>query len=297
MKYSPEQKTKLKNTPITNYLHSIGIEPISISGGRLVYSCPIKDEQTPSFMVHPATNKFKCFGCEQKGDIFELVTQIEKLDFIATLDRLASINPDYIPYFSFIGQASSKSNIHTNTSNGLELINVKPLQSHEWQAYVIGRGIPLEVAEHYLNEVKYQNGRYIYDAVGFKTDNSGFAIRSPKGKGFKAFIGQSFISTIYIAGSSKVNLFEGFFDYLSALTYHKLLKPSFTTVVLNSTANLKQTLGMLQVAKSINCYLDNDTSGRATLTRLQKLRLPVIDRSTVYHNFKDFNEMIQQSII
>lgn len=297
MKYSPEQKTQLKSTPITSYLYSLGIEPISMSGGRLLYSCPIKDERTPSFMVHPATNKFKCFGCEHNGDVFELVTQIEKLDFLATLDRLASINCNYVPSFSFIGQSCSNSSNQINSSDGLELINVKPLQSIEWQAYVIGRGIPLAIAEHYLNEVNYRNGRYTYDAVGFKTNNNGFAIRSPKGKGFKAFIGQSFISTIQIDGSSTVNLFEGFFDYLSALTYYKRLKPSCTTVVLNSTANLKQAIQVLEVAKSINCYLDNDTSGRATLTRLQKLRLPVIDRSTVYQNHKDFNEMLQYNII
>jgi DNA primase len=292
MKYSLEQKTKLKSTPITSYLHSVGINPVSTSGGRLTYYCPLKDEHTPSFMVHPESNKFKCFGCDQKGDVFELVSQLERLDFVATLDRLATLTPTDNLSFSFIGHNSSQSNDQSYTAKGLTLIAEKPLQSHEWLTYTSSRGIPEKLASAYLNEVSYRNGRYIYDAVGFKTDAGGYAVRSPKGKGFKAFIGQSNLTSVRVADFDTVNLFEGFFDFLSALVYFSCERPSRTTLVLNSTANIKQALPTLLRAKTVYCYLDNDTAGYKALQHLKASGVTISDRSNLYAKFKDFNQMI-----
>ncbi|GAB4017851.1 hypothetical protein GCM10028808_50520 [Spirosoma migulaei] len=49
-------------------------------------------------------------------------------------------------------------------------------------------------------------------------------------------------------------MFEGFFDFLSALTYKKQLRPECTTIILNSTTNLAQALPGLEGAKRIHTY-------------------------------------------
>jgi len=51
--------------------------------------CPFHNEKTPSFMVNPELQIFKCFGCGKGGDIFEFIQEIEKVDFPESLRSLA----------------------------------------------------------------------------------------------------------------------------------------------------------------------------------------------------------------
>ncbi len=43
--------------------------------------CPFHEEKTPSFMVHPARQIFKCFGCGVGGDVFKFVQLRENVGF------------------------------------------------------------------------------------------------------------------------------------------------------------------------------------------------------------------------
>ena len=51
--------------------------------------CPFHQEKTPSFIVSPDIQRYKCFGCGKSGDIFNFVQEIESLDFPETLEKLA----------------------------------------------------------------------------------------------------------------------------------------------------------------------------------------------------------------
>ncbi|MVM37063.1 hypothetical protein GO730_04290 [Spirosoma sp. HMF3257] len=157
--------------------------------------------------------------------------------------------------------------------------------------YIMSRGIPPLLAKRYLHEVRYRNGNREYYAVGFKTDKDSYALRS---KLFKGWLGASAIRTIPVAGSTSVDVFEGFFDFLSALTYKKQLRPECTTIILNSTTNLAQALPGLEGAKRIHTYFDNDKAGRAAYGQLRSSNFPVYDRSNLYADYNDFNDMIRQ---
>ncbi len=59
------------------------------AGKNFVGLCPFHSEKTPSFIVSPSIQRYKCFGCGASGDIFNFVEKTEHLDFVEVLEKLA----------------------------------------------------------------------------------------------------------------------------------------------------------------------------------------------------------------
>lgn len=59
-------------------------------GQRFVGLCPFHSEKTPSFSINPAMGVFYCFGCQKSGDAITFVREVEHLDFVGAVERLAA---------------------------------------------------------------------------------------------------------------------------------------------------------------------------------------------------------------
>lgn len=51
--------------------------------------CPFHEEKTPSFQVTPSRGLYYCFGCGASGDVFTFLREIEGLEFVEAVERLA----------------------------------------------------------------------------------------------------------------------------------------------------------------------------------------------------------------
>lgn len=59
------------------------------SGRNYFGRCPFHKEKTPSFSVNPELRLFKCFGCQEGGDVIKFLEKIEGLDFPKALELAA----------------------------------------------------------------------------------------------------------------------------------------------------------------------------------------------------------------
>jgi DNA primase len=58
-------------------------------GRRFVGLCPFHGEKSPSFSVNPELGLYYCFGCQAKGDAITFVREMEHLDFVGAVEKLA----------------------------------------------------------------------------------------------------------------------------------------------------------------------------------------------------------------
>lgn len=74
------------------------VDIVEIIGERVVLKkagrhfkglCPFHSEKSPSFMVSPERQSFKCFGCQEGGDVFSFLQKYEGMSFLESLESLA----------------------------------------------------------------------------------------------------------------------------------------------------------------------------------------------------------------
>lgn len=64
---------------IVEVIHQI--VPLRRRGNNFIGLCPFHSEKTPSFVVSPARQKFKCFGCGVTGDVFQFLQDNQGITF------------------------------------------------------------------------------------------------------------------------------------------------------------------------------------------------------------------------
>ncbi len=74
--------------PVVDVLGRLGINPPlrwdGASDFMISCPCPGHDDSTPSCIVHPQTDRWRCFGCGAHGDVLELVRRVEGVTSLRT---------------------------------------------------------------------------------------------------------------------------------------------------------------------------------------------------------------------
>lgn len=270
----------IKKISLVEFLHHLGYKPTGRDSKGLWFYAPYRNERKPSFHVNPRKNVWFDFGSGAGGDIFTLAGELcNSTDFIRQAEYIAEkmqmpVSRPYKPE-PFIEQPT------------FEDVKVSKLVSPALLKYLANRGIPADIAQRYCVQVDYKLHGKNYYAIGFENSAHGFELRSSF---FKGSYPPKHITHI-ANGNARCNVFEGFIDFLSAerLGYNEGLD----TIVLNSVANLQKAITPLGDYTVIQCYLDNDTAGRAALARLQReFGDKVMDKSALYPNHKDLNDYL-----
>ena len=277
---------EIKSIPLAAFLSRLGHEPAARKGTRLWYKSPLRQEQTPSFKVETTLNCWYDFGLGRGGNIIDLATELYQSTDLRHLMRCIA-NSYPVPSVQTV--ASSFPRRHSAPS--VEQFEVVPLEHRALVAYLQERGIPAYIAKVKCKEAHYSVNGKSYFAVAFENVSGGRELRNRYFKGCRGRKDISYLPWSRDGPSTECAVFEGFIDYLSALTLDII--SGADAIILNSVVNVNKAVPYLKGYTTINCYLDNDNTGQTALSELTAIYGSiVIDRSTLYSEFNDLNEYL-----
>ena len=193
------------------------------------------------------------------------------------------------PSFSFGGTSIPA----TSPAHHMELVSVKPITHPKLLQYLAERGLKKSDVFSSLWEISYKTSDKTFFALGFANNAGGWELRNPY---FKGCMAPKSISTIKGKDGERLQIFEGFMDFLSWRKLHPEIEAD--SIVLNSLALLPKVVPLVTSYTSIECFLDNDEAGRKAFDQVKRSCPHITDGSTRYRDHKDLNEwLVAQSKI
>jgi hypothetical protein len=113
-----------------------------------------------------------------------------------------------------------------------ELVSLANISNPLLERYLTSRAIPVELARVYWKEAVYATQGQEYRALAFANDAGGFELRSPSFKGTYGTKAITFLPGT--AASKNAAVFEGVFDFVSALAHHGKEQAVDPVLILNS---------------------------------------------------------------
>ena len=273
----------IKQVSIVDYLAQAGFEAKLIKGVNYWYCSPLRSELTPSFKVNVERNQWYDFGTGDHGDIIDLVCALQHCSTAEAMRRLSVLKGVRLaPSFSFGGITPLRSQ-----APSMELISVQAVKHPKLLLYLTERGLQPSDASPFLSEIYYKVSEKCFFALGFPNDAGGWELRNPY---FKGCFAPKAISTIKGTDSHKLQLFEGFMDFLSWRKLHPEVQDD--SIILNSLNLLPKLIPSLHAYTMIESLLDNDEAGDRVTKQLIDAGLPVKDIRACYAPYKDINEYL-----
>lgn len=267
---------------MVHYLSTLGYEPAKIRNNDYWYFSPLRDEKTPSFKVNKKLNRWYDHGIGKGGNLIDFAILYHDCtigDLLANLsDCLLLQQPISQPLF-----------VKQIPESHLRILSDFKLSSAALIRYLKQRRIPVQIADHYCKEVRYELNEKSCYAVGFKNDSGGFELRNPY---FKGSSSPKDITTINNHADEAI-IFEGFMDFLSFMVVHQNEpEKRFDFVVLNSVSFFEKARPFMENHQDVRLYLDRDVTGQNCSRYALSLSNKYKDESGLYKNHKDFNDWL-----
>ncbi|MCR9065890.1 MAG: CHC2 zinc finger domain-containing protein [Cytophagales bacterium] len=274
--------TEIHTVSILDILTFYGHHPVRQRGAEFTFFSPFNNEKTPSFSANIKKNVFYDFSSGLKGNKFQLVMELEKVAYSGALQLIANMVGNIPP----LSDKNFRPKSLAKKESIIKIDDVRSIESVKLIQYLSERRIDLEIAQLWLKEIHFRLNGKSYYALGFLNDSGGFELRNSKFKGKT----RNGVTTIQ-RGTSTISLFEGFFDFLSAMMYYETDRPSYTTYILNSTVNIESVLHLIKRDTVVHSFLDNDEAGKRVLKTLELKGIRVKNFSEeLFPKFNDFNE-------
>jgi len=285
-----EAYTEVSQRSIVDFLADESVHYYSQKQSDFWYCSPFRAESKASFKVNLKRNVWYDFGLGEGGNIFQLVQKLFNCNKSEAFQMLIERDLKLVTNF----KPAKETPI-------IQINKVKDIENKALIEYLKTRLIPLNLARLYLKEAYFVfNHHNVQDrtqffGLAFKNDKKGYELR-PALKNFKFASSPKYLTTIKRNGNNTaVNVFEGFFDFLSALVYFKTDVPVNDTIILNSLSFVDESIKQIKLAdyKIVNLFLDNDEAGYKAVIKYQQTGLKILIRSKQYYSdFKDFNEFL-----
>ena len=280
-----------KEIKIEDFFKSRNIIPDNtrLAGSVLIYKAPYRNETKGSLEVNTNKNLWYDHGTGYGGNIIDLVMKMENTDLRGSLEFLAS---KIIKPFSFYKQKTQPTQ-HRQT----KIISIKQLTSHDLIKYVTERKISTHIAIKYLREITYKiwiskNNEYkTYRALGFKNNTGGYELRNKYFQGCTS----KYFTIIPGERHNQINIFEGFFDFLSSIVLSNSNKLKFDALVLNSVALKEKSKDIVNDYERLNLFLDNDKAGEEAVKYFYAIHKNAHDYSKIlYPKHNDLNDYLRK---
>ena len=273
----------IKQVSIVDYLAQTGYKPKLTKGVNYWYCSPLRSELTPSFKVNAERNQWYDFATGDHGDIIDLVCALQHCSTAEAMRSLSRLKDTLsAESFSFGGIIPVRSQ-----APSMELISVQAVKHPKLLLYLSERGLQPSDVSPFLSEVYYRVSEKCFFALGFPNDAGGWELRNPY---FKGCFAPKAITTIKGTDSHKLQLFEGFMDFLSWRKLHPEVQDD--SIILNSLTLLPKLIPTLHPYPIIESLLDNDEAGDRATKQLFNAGLPVKDMRACYAPYKDINEYL-----
>lgn len=270
---------RAKQTPIPDILHHYGLTGRQ-HGNNLFFYSPWRPETVRSFCVKIRQNTWIDYGDRSYGDAVALVSKIESCGMGEAANIILNGKSTY-------HQISLK----PARESRIEILQLQKLAKPDLINYLCKRKIDLDIARLYTEEarIQYTGSGAIDRLIAFKNKKNGYEFRK---EGFKVSNSPKYYSLIK-GDSKKYCIFEGFFDFLSALTYFKEERLKESVIVLNSLSFLSEVLdGGILKGCDVVAFFDNDKAGDEAMDMFEDAGLVVNDNRWLYHEYNDFNDFL-----
>lgn len=326
-------KNDVLNIDLVSFLERQGMSPVretrnSKFGTTLVYFSPFRNEKNPSFEVFPDAYPQKWIDraeMDRTGNILTLVARMKNIPdtpgnlneiITATAEAYGGVILD-LPKREYRPREEEKPRIVVSKVNSIWYNSLVD--------YLNRRCISLDTARLFCKQVHYtklnQDGVPSKERVdiGFPNDHNGNSRKADKDGGWELRMeseprtmpdGSTYQYTSKICnakepsylldGKNTINIFEGFFDMLSAAEQKKRIGKDPTSddyIVLNSVALADKVIKKLESmdlsGKRVKLFLDNDKAGNDATQKIMNAlqdKVEIKDWRHIMGDHKDLNE-------